>query len=89
MRKRILYLYLAALMALYVSCSKDNKPNNEDDGKYGVDGKTPMLAGFNYGVLFFDKLASVIASPSVTIFHLLEMFLRTKYEGYFLLFPFG
>ena len=40
--KRFLYLSLAALIVLAVSCNKDNKPGNDDPVKYGVDGKTPL-----------------------------------------------
>jgi hypothetical protein len=55
MMKRILYLSLAALMALAVSCNKDKKPGNDDPGKYGVDGKTPMPEAVDIGLVVNGK----------------------------------
>ena len=49
--KRFLYLSLAALMVLAVSCKKDNKPGNDDPGKYGVDGVTPMPDAVDIGLV--------------------------------------
>ena len=53
--KRLIYLSLAALMALAVSCGKDNKPGNDDPGKYGVDGKTPMPEAVDIGLVVNGK----------------------------------
>ena len=55
MMKRILSLSLAALMALSVCCSKDKKPGNDDPGKYGVDGKTPMPEAVDIGLVVNGK----------------------------------
>ena len=53
--KKLLYLSLAALMVLAVSCGKDNKPGNDDPGKYGVDGKTPMPEAVDIGLVVNGK----------------------------------
>ena len=53
--KRLIYFSLAALMALSVSCSKDKKTGNEDAGKYGVDGKTPMPEAVDIGLVVDGK----------------------------------
>ena len=42
-------------MALAVSCGKDNKPGNDDPGKYGVDGKTPMPEAVDIGLVVNGK----------------------------------
>ena len=47
---RLISLSMAALMALAVSCSKDNKPGNDDPVKYGVDGKTPLPEAVDIGM---------------------------------------
>ena len=43
--KRLLYLVMAALMVLAVSCKQDNPK-----GKYGVDGKTPLPEAVDLGL---------------------------------------
>ncbi len=53
--KRLIYFSLAALFALSVSCSKDKKTGNEDAGKYGVDGKTPMPEAVDIGLVVDGK----------------------------------
>ena len=41
--KKLICLSLAVLMVLLaVSCKKDNKQDNNNPVKYGVDGVTPM-----------------------------------------------
>lgn len=49
--KRLIYLSLAALMVLAVSCKKDNKPDNDNPVKYGVDGVTPMPDAVDIGLV--------------------------------------
>ena len=53
--KRLIYLSLAAMMVLAVSCNKDKKPGNDDPGKYGVDGKTPMPEAVDIGLVVNGK----------------------------------
>ena len=53
--KRLLYLVMAALMVLAVSCNKDNKPGNDDSDKYGVDGITPMPEAVDIGLVVNGK----------------------------------
>ena len=53
--KKSLFLCLAALMVLAVSCKKDDKT---DKGKYGVDGVTPMPEAVDLGLASGVKWAS-------------------------------
>lgn len=57
--KRFLYLSLAALMILTVSCKKDNPGKDVvDSAKYGVDGKTPLPEAVDLGLASGVKWAS-------------------------------
>ena len=53
--KKLIYLSLAAMMALAVSCNKDKKPGKDDPGKYGVDGKTPLPEAVDIGLVVNGK----------------------------------
>ena len=44
------------MVLLAVSCKKDNKPDNDDPVKYGVDGVTPMPDAVD--ILSFDSDSS-------------------------------
>ena len=55
--KKILYLSFAALLAMAVSCKKeDNTPQQPEDpgdqpsSQYGVDGKTPLPEALDFGI---------------------------------------
>ena len=53
--KKSLFICVAALMVLAVSCKKDDKT---DKGKYGVDGVTPMPEAVDLGLASGVKWAS-------------------------------
>ena len=59
--KKILYLSFAALLALTVSCKKENNdtpdqpggpdnPGDQPSSQYGVDGKTPLPEALDFGI---------------------------------------
>lgn len=53
--KKFFCLSLTALVLLFVSCNKDDKPGK---GKYGVDGKTPLPEAVDLGLASGVKWAS-------------------------------
>ena len=50
--RQYVYLSLAAIMMLAVSCNKDDKPGKS---KYGVDGKTPLPEAVDIGLVVNGK----------------------------------